>query len=215
MGDLNPLGGKKKQTGPRIVTIAFAPGDASLSFADQQQIDQLITLMRKDKNAQATIRSELGGSDLSLASERANPPPPDCLALASDLRATRATLADQRAKLAARATGELGSSSQSAPATLQQLRDIDSQIARTDDAMDKLYDLLRPGADRQATRRTRSASIQVADERVNTVRDAMMNPKIPNVSERVTATAATFNPSETEETGKITITVVQKKRQKK
>jgi hypothetical protein len=205
---------KKKSTGPTTVNVVFAPGDASLSSEQQQQIDSLVTLLTKDKNAQATIRSELGGADLWIAGERANPSPADSTALAADLRETRAQLASQRARLAARATGELASSSASSSDTLQSLGELDRRIAQTDDAMDRLYEMLRPGADRYADRRTRAACIQIASQRLKSVRDVLMEANIPDASDRIRAVSATFNPAETDQGGTVVVTVVQRQRQK-
>jgi hypothetical protein len=39
--------------------------------------------------------------------------------------------------------------------------------------MDRLYDLLKPGADRTAGRRTRAACLELADWRLNAVRRAL------------------------------------------
>jgi hypothetical protein len=214
IGGFNPLGGRKQPQGPTIVKVAFEQGDASLTPEDQQAIDSVIKLLRKDKNTQATIRSELGRDDVELAETRANPELEDCLALAGELRVRRAGLADARATLAARATGELGSSAEASGATIAQLQLLDRRIALTDEALDKLYDLLRPGADRQKSRRTRAAAIQIADQRLKLVREALIAANVPDGNERIQATAATFNPAESDDPGAINITVVQKKRQK-
>ena len=51
-----------------------------------------------------------------------------------------------------------------------ELQSVNQQLADVEDAFDELYDLLRPGADRLAGRRTRSALLELADARLAAVR---------------------------------------------
>jgi hypothetical protein len=74
--------------------------------------------------------------------------------------------------------------------------------------------MLRPGADRYADRRTRAACLQIAAERLKSVRDALMEANVPDASDRIRAVSATFNPADTDQGGTVVVTVVQRKRQK-
>ncbi len=213
--DMLHLGGQAKATEPKIVKITFSPGDATLSQDGQRQIDDLIKLMHKDKNAQATIRGELSADDLTVANERANPTPEDSRALADELRVERSQLVEQRAAIAAKATAELTASSENSKQSLDQLSDLNRQINATDDAMDQLYDMLRPGAANQATRRARAASLKIDELRLKVVDDALVAANLPDASDRIQKTAATDKLSDTGDTGAVTITVVQRKRQQK
>src|SRR5262249_38050611 len=152
---------------------------------------QLIALLKKDKNAQATIHSALSQADQTLADERANPRPEDCRALAEKLRADRAKMSADRAALGARAAAELASSAPQAQTPLQQLRDCDKQIAQTDETMDGLYDMLRPGAANQASRRAKAAGIKIAELRLNGVRDALMAANLPDSNDRIRTAKST------------------------
>ncbi|HEX3359213.1 MAG TPA: DUF748 domain-containing protein, partial [Tepidisphaeraceae bacterium] len=202
-----------KAKGPTTINIGFEPGDASLSPEQQSQIVALIKQLKDNKDTQVTLRSNLGGGDQSMSEGRANPTPADCLALASKLRTERAELASQRSALAAHATAELASSSGTSEATLQQIRQLDLQIAHADDAMDHLFDLLRPGASRQATRRTRAACLEIAERRLKIVDDALLAANLPDARDRINRINATFNPTEDDAGGAVNVTVIQKKRE--
>jgi hypothetical protein len=207
-------GGPQQQSNDAVsVRVPFKPGDVSMSQPAQQSIDQLIQLLRKDKNAQATIHSALSPADQTLADERANPRPEDCRALAEKLRADRAKMSADRAALAAKATAELASASSQALNTLQQLRDLDRQISQTDDTMDNLYDMLRPGAANQAARRARAAGLKIAELRLNGVRDALLAANLPDAADRIRAASATETSTQGDE-GAVIVNVVQRKRQR-
>jgi hypothetical protein len=161
----------------------------------------------------------LGGGDLELARMRANPVPSDALALARSVEARKQQLVAARTDLAARARVELASLPDGqVSATLDDLRALDRQIAAADDGSDALFDLLRPGAERQSERRARAAALQVAQHRLAAARDAMVSAakaaNVPLATERVRMTNAQFNPSpELPAGGRVVVTVVRKKRQ--
>jgi hypothetical protein len=211
-------GGPKQQSNEAVsVRVPFKPGDVSISQPAQQSIDQLIALLKKDKNAQATIKSALSPADQTLADERANPRPEDCRALAEKLRADRAKMSADRAVLAARAAAEMASSAPQAPSTLQQLRDLDKQMAQTDETMDGLYDMLRPGAANQASRRAKAAGIKIAELRLNGVRDALMAANLPEATDRIRTASASAGVTDTSaagDEGAVIVNVVQRKRQR-
>jgi hypothetical protein len=211
--DMLRIGGEAKPTEPKIVQVDFSPGDATLSPDGQRQIDDVIQVMRKDKNAQATIRGELSADDVAVANERANPTPADARALADKLRLERAQLAADRQALAAKATAELTSSSDASKQSLMELSDLNRRIDATDDAMDQLYDMLRPGAANQAARRARAASLKIAELRLKVIDDALLAANLPEAADRIEKTAATDKLADAGGDGAVTITVVQRKRQ--
>jgi hypothetical protein len=214
VGELVGGGKDAAPQGPQPVTIGFAGGDAELNSASRQRLDELVKLMRKDRTVEVTIRHELGGADLTSTGSRANPPTEDCRALAARMRQRKAQLSSERAWLAAQSRAALasGSTLASPQQLLHRLRELDRQIAQTEDGLDQLYELLRPGADRQAARRTRAACLQLGEQRVAAVRDTLASAGVSRDAERVRTTAATFNPSGADTGGQVVITVVQKKR---
>src|SRR5262249_40512112 len=95
------------------------------------------------------------------------------------------------------ARGELAvRTEKQAKATLDQLRELDRQIAQAEDALDGVYEMLKPGADRQADRRTRAAAIEIGQARLDAIKAALLAENLPNAAERVRATRAQFAPAE-------------------
>jgi hypothetical protein len=214
------FGGNKQKAEIEPVTLEFGTGDVTLGPAERQKLAALVELMRKDATVELTGRHELGNGDLDLARTRANPDPADALALARAVQSRRQQLIAARADLAARARVELASlpNDGQASATLDELRSLDRQIAAADDGADALFDLLRPGADRQSDRRARAAALQVARQRLSAVRDDAVSmakaSNIPLATERIRMTNAQFNPSpDVPGGGRVVVTVVRKKRQ--
>jgi hypothetical protein len=213
------LGGNKPKAEIEPVALEFGTGDVTLGPAEQQRIAGLVEMMRKDDTVELTGRHELGNGDLDVARGRANPSPGDALALARAVQSRKQQLIASRAELATRARVELASLPDGQVTnTLDELRALDRQIAAADDGTDTLFDLLRPGAERQADRRARAAALQVAQQRLATVRDALVRAakaaNVPLATERVRMTNAQFNPStDVPAGGRVVVTVVRKKRQ--
>ena len=90
------------------------------------------------------------------------------------------------------------------------LRTLDLRIAQTENAMDQLYDMLRPGADRQANRRTRAAAMEVGKRRLAAVKDALVSAGI--AEQRVRQTNPVYAPGDSDEGGMVVITLVPKKK---
>jgi hypothetical protein len=212
--DLLPFA-KKGEPPLAPVELPFAPGAAGLSDAERHSLDQLIALLQKDKNVTLQLRHELGGGDVSRAEARANPDLQECQYLAYQLHARKLALLTERAQLAGQVRGVIasglpGSASQAA---IAQLRAVDRELAETEDALDKVYELMRPGAQRQASRRTRAASIELAQDRLDLVK-AYLSAGIPNITDRINAANATFTqPDSADQPGKIIITIIAKKQQ--
>jgi hypothetical protein len=144
---------------------------------------------------------------------RANPPAADVRAIAASLHRRKFELAQLRASVAAESKVRLASGAgPDAKATLERLRAIDRDSARTEDALDWAYDMLRPGADRQASNRTRSAGLALARERLEQIRQTLSAAKVPNLNARMNPAAPQFNPTETPDGGTITITLVHVKK---
>lgn len=213
------LGGNKPKAEIEPVELDFGTGDVTLGAAEQQKVASLVGLMRKDATVELTGRHELGNGDLELARIRANPAPVDALALARAVQARKQQLIAARADLAARARVELASLPDAqVSGTLDSLRVLDRQIAAADDGADALFDLLRPGAERQSERRARAAALQVAQQRLASVRDdavsAAKASNVPLATERIRMTNPQFNPSpDVPAGGRVVVTVVRKKRQ--
>jgi hypothetical protein len=201
------IGGPQKQPRTQTYDIDFVPGSTDISSDGLAMLRALIAQAHRNPDLQFNIRHELGTGDVQLASQRANPAAADALAMIQQLRQRRQELSADRARLAGLLRGELAALSDAdSEQTVGQLRQTEQQLAEIDDACDDLYDLLRPGASRQAGRRTRGAALEIAGERLDNVKD-MFRAGLASYSQRVRAVAPTFNPG-TAEDGRIRITVV-------
>ena len=86
-------------------------------------------------------------------------------------------------------------------------------LAATEDALDRVYDMLRPGADRQAARRGRKAALAIAQARLNSIRAVFAASGFASLDERVHLTRPQFNPADGAADGNAEITVTVKKKQ--
>ncbi len=95
------------------------------------------------------------------------------------------------------------------PAAIERLRTINRELADTYNSLDSTYDLLRPGADRQAMRRTRSAGLAIARFRLQAVRQFLLGADAKELSPlRIHVANPQFNPTADDSPGTVTITVV-------
>jgi hypothetical protein len=76
-----------------------------------------------------------------------------------------------------------------------------------------MYDLLRPGADRQSDRRTRAACLAIGQDRLLTVRDALLASGIPGIEGQIKVSHATFNAAAGASGGQVVIVLTHKKNQ--
>lgn len=218
---LGIFGNEKQPKNDQPLTLAFAPGDRSIGLREAQTLQSLLARMKDDPTLELTLHQSLGGGDVTRAAVLANPTPEDCRNLAYQLRLKKIELLDARQAAAQRVQAQLASGyGADADATIAQLRDIDDAIAVTESAMDQIYDMLRPGADRQADRRTRAACLQIAQDRLDGVRDSLLAAPIPGIGPRIKTTHATFNVAAAGTSsagggngGSITITLAHKKNQ--
>jgi hypothetical protein len=213
VGDLLGLGGNKKQAPEPPIILPFEPGFTGLSPADQAQIAALVLRMKKDDSLNLVIHHDLGGGDLTIADKRSNPSIQDAQNMAEQLRQQQLDALQQRSALAGVARAELawGSSSE-ADLTIQKLRALDQQVAQNDDALDRLYGILRPGADRQAARRTRGACLEYARERLDAVKQALIAAGLKDM-DRVHMANPQFAQAQGDDGGKVVVTLVPKKKE--
>jgi hypothetical protein len=169
--------------------------------------------MKKDDSLNLVIHHDLGGGDLTVANERANPSIHDAQNLAEQVRQQQMNALQARSALAGQARAELAwGSSQAASTTIEQLRALDQQVAQNDDAMDRLFGILRPGADRQAARRTRGACLEYGRERLDAVKQALAAAGLTD-ADRVHFANPQFSQVPGDDGGKVVVTLVPKKKE--
>ncbi|MGB7160366.1 MAG: hypothetical protein WBD40_20020, partial [Tepidisphaeraceae bacterium] len=128
------------------------------------------------------------------------------------LRERKNQMLELRGQLAEDARVELASHAQPA-ATISRLRGVSRELADNEEALDRLYDLLRPGADRQADRRTRAACIEIGQARLDAVESNLKSvPGIEAAKERVQVTRAQFAEDAATADGRVLLTVRKVKR---
>lgn len=208
LAGLNFLG-KQKEAPIFPVTANFAPGDATVVLAYSRILDPMLERMKTDTAAEIVIRHELGGGDQERESTRANPSREDAENLAYQLRQKKMALLKMRASLAGQARAELASGLGKTGA-IERLRAVDRELAFTENGMDDLYDLLRPGAEHQKDRRTRAACLALGEERLAAVHDLIASAS-PAIAGRIRVINAQYNPAEDTEGGSITITLSKSK----
>jgi hypothetical protein len=180
---LGVTGGEAPPVEP--VVLEFAPGERTLPARELARLEPLLERVRDDDRLVVRFAHELGSGDIARAAVRANPSPDDCLALTRQLRSRRAgLLADRGAAAAdARAYFAAGNAPKAQGAAVR-ARELERELGEAEDALDSLYNMLRPGADKQASRRTRDASLALARERLAAVRGALLIA-LPGLETRV------------------------------
>lgn len=98
---------------------------------------------------------------------------------------TRAALASNRGDRADRATAHLAV--------------LDRELGLTEQSLDKVLAILRPGAEKQAPRRTREACVSLGYLRMMEIRRLLLESEVDRVAARVKIRRARFVEPETEE----------------
>ena len=195
----------KKRPPPSPAALQFDPAATALFDSEGGISRELIDRLTKEKTLDVTIRHELGAGDVRLVGRRANPAGDDALAVSYQLRQSKMELLKERASIAGSARGKLGSGL-NADADLDRLKDVERELAVIEDGLDDLNELVRPGAGRQAMRRTRAACIALGEQRLIFTRDLWLATGIPNIAARIHVTHAKFNPEESLEGGHVVMT---------
>ncbi|QOV91472.1 DUF748 domain-containing protein [Humisphaera borealis] len=195
------------------IVLAFPAGYTGLEPAELTKMRALAERMKKEPELTISVKHDLGGGDLSIAEVRANPTTADAAALASSLRQRKIELTQLRGDVAASARTRLAVSvGPDVDNAVDRVRVIDRELSRTEDALDRLYDLMRPGADRQAPRRTRVAALDLGQERLDATRQVLVDAGVPDLVDRLKPAKPAFAPGESTEGGTVTITLVKVKK---
>lgn len=205
------LAGDQKPEEP--IVLSFPAGYTALEPTELAKVRALADRMKKEPELTISVKHDLGGGDLNIAEVRANPTTADAQALAYALRQRKVELSQARHELAASARTVLATGGGTdSTAAVEQLRAIDRELSRTEDALDRAFDLMRPGADRQAPRRTRSAALDLGQERLDAVRSVLVEAQVPTLVDRLKPSKPAFAPSDNADGGRVTITLVKVKK---
>ncbi|MCB9914742.1 MAG: DUF748 domain-containing protein [Planctomycetes bacterium] len=187
--------------------LAFEPGAAREAAADGADLTALREKLRAEPDLVLVVQHELGGGDVARCAALANPDPRWCAELAAGLRLDKQRLWALRERAAEEvrveyAMGELDR----AESLAQHLRELDAQLGRTEDALDEIYQLLRPGAERRADKRTKAACLELARLRLALARARLLAELGPEVAERLDVRRPRFAPAEGDGGGRVVVT---------
>ncbi len=154
--------------------LEFGVGDAALQPEQMQQLAPLVARLAADEDLTLVLEHVLGEGDVAQAELLANPPDEETLQVVERLRQMRGELQRRRDELAAQVSSfyAVGRESDAAAAS-EQLRGVDHDLGVLEQGLDRVLDLLRPGAGRRADHRTREAALALGNQRLATVAAAL------------------------------------------
>ena len=154
------------------IVLHFAPGDPAATNLELAKLDEIAKRLEGDELLVVSLRHETGGGDLARERVAANPSPRDRRDILARLGVRRADLERERR---AALEGERLALRQglSGDAERDRARGLELELATVERALDQVFELEREGAERQAERRTRAACVDLANARLEAVRDAI------------------------------------------
>ncbi|MBI1382670.1 MAG: hypothetical protein GC161_16465 [Planctomycetaceae bacterium] len=179
--------------------VTFPSGSILFDSRSASGLNTIAERLADDPELRVVLEHRFGASDLARAGRFANPSDTDTRELGRQLETRRSSLARRRAIAAVdvRSAYALGAT-EAAEARRRELVALDEELAASEDALDELYELLRPGADRRADRRTRAAALAVAALRQERVREALIARGAPEDEGRIEVRRARYEPDERE-----------------
>jgi Domain of Unknown Function (DUF748) len=188
------------------LVLGFAAGDVMLRTAERETMRALVERMADEDDLAIMMEHEPGRGDLERLHARANPSREDCLGLLGQLRRRKREVLRARvtAEADARAAVAAGSS-KTMDAARRHLSSLDHELGRIEYALDSVAALLRPGSERQAARRTREASVALANIRLREVQRVLVEAGIENVDARVRVRRPRATEPEIEDGGRVRI----------
>ncbi len=196
------------------VVVPFSPGESLLTSQQDEQIKQMIERLRKDPTLEIALIHSLGSGDYVLSQQRANPSREDAEGLGRQLRQRKFDLQKQRVELAATLRVALASQSKTlADQALERLQSVSSELMDTEESLDDMLGLLRPGAARQADRRSKAAAIELGQYRLATIQERFLRSNVKDIAKRVTAGRPTASLDNAPELGQVEIKFARRAKQ--
>ncbi len=169
------------------INLAFAPGSTTLTLQDWRSLQALGRQLRRHSSLQVIVRQHISTADVAVAALRANPTPSQCLQMIVALQARRNRLLAQRHKELGTLRGDMAIrlSRTAINAGTARLASLDSNIAHAQRSLNYLANMLAPGADRDAARRTRGTMMTIARQRLSEIKKALFTLGFSHPSQRV------------------------------
>jgi hypothetical protein len=203
------LGGDKT-TVDLTAHVPFAPGSAAYANAQAAALAPLLKQLHDDPLLTVTVSAQLSNADVDVLRVRANPTREQSESIESHLRARKAELLTLRGEAGGKARADLVSLGATAAApSLDRLRAIDREIAATDESLDQVGELLKPGAERLADRRTKAAAIAVSNDRLASIRAALLAAGVSK--DRINPLNSQYHPADDLKTGEVVLVGVPRK----
>lgn len=195
-------------TGDEWVEVPYGAGVVQAPDDLPTMVEPLFDLLRRDPSLYLTVQHGLGSGDVAQAMVLANPSREQCLDMASFYRGRRGELLKQRddAATEVHAAYAMGHADQ-AKVLAASLKDLDSQLGRTESALDRVLERTRDQSVRAKLRRTKSAALEVSRRRMGRVEAFLRTAKIQSMGTRVDARRPRFSKKQEQAQGSIRISV--------
>ena len=196
MGSVTDLfgitGGDEDPLADLAVTLEYAPGAIDLDAAQKASLAKAIGALADDEVV-LVAQHALGAADIAFAERLANPDPQACRELVARTRLRKTQLQRTRDELAAdaRVLYAVGREDEAQLAS-ERMRAVARELASTEDALDGVLELLRPNAERHRARRTRLASLELAQARLDALREFIAGTTLERAGERTELRKPTF-----------------------
>ena len=201
------LGGEEGAPLRPPVALAFDAGDTTVSRTASGRLDAVVKELLEDDGLEVRLNHLFGRKDVARVAYRANPPRESCLALVSSLRNRKRRLFEVREEVAARARATHDARlADDERAANQSLAAIDRELGLIEQSLDRLGDLLRPGSERRAERRTRTACLAIARVRLEATRAEVVR-RAPETADRIRISRPRYPKSVEGETSAVQVTI--------
>ncbi len=185
-------GGDKDPLAKLAVTLEYAPGAIDLSAAQKASLAQVLGALDDDEVI-LVAQHALGGGDIAYAQRLANPSPQACRELVARSRLRRSELQRLRDAMAAdaRVLYAVGREDEARLAG-ERMRAVARELASTEESLDGILELLRPNSERRNAKRTRLASLELAQKRLEALGAYIAGSGIERAAERIELRKPTF-----------------------
>ena len=192
----------------QTVRVLFTAGDAHMTLAEEEKLEALAEQLRADDQLHLRVGHEVGAADIERARVFANPSRAECEELITRLRQRRGELERAADDLAIGLRDAVRRSDAGVEKLREESESIHRELGVTENALDQVYDLLRPGSERQAPRRLRKACVTLAELRLERVYRALLVLDVPDIERRVEQPTPRFRQPSRDGGGAVSITPV-------
>jgi hypothetical protein len=160
--------------------FGFAPASTNVQPATATALDALAEGAIADPRLVLVLAHQLGSSDLAIAAQLGNPPVGEVRAIVEGLRQRREALLVRRAAELQAVRVQAGIEGFDHPRLREGLRAIDTELGNIERALDRGLELMTPSAERRTDARSRKAALAVANQRLEAVRQALIERGVPS-----------------------------------